>query len=118
MITEKVIIKANEVAPNVDIFNIQGVVLNVNLPGVFKRRERLSKDDRQTYNGVEIIHKNREVKPCFRRMSFTSDFIFDAITSPIGMNEKSWAKVSTKNKIDILMNSFNEGLGVSYDFVY
>lgn len=66
-----------------------------------------------------IVHNDRKEMTCYRKLNIEESVANGWATSDCPRWEKpiKWRQMTAQQKIESYLNSFNEGYGVSYEFI-
>lgn len=100
-----------------------GIILTINLQG--RIGGRVSHSETQTVQvkekgktkNVKILHTDRPIQECYQRVTISPETIdfWGSNYVPGFMNPRDWKRLSKKQRVMVHINSFDEGLGVSYE---
>lgn len=103
---------------------MDGILISVILPGRFKtvKKHNTKQKIRVNYPNKKfeiksIKHTDAEIFECRRVTKISDKILSDWIDGdcPSWENPRSWKKMSSKQKIDSYVKTFDEGFGVFYE---
>jgi hypothetical protein len=94
-----------------------------NISGLVKhtaRQKHTVKVADNEYVGKIIIHTDREPVPCSRSIRISEEIVNQWLygKAPEWEDERNWKRLSVHQKIASYVVGFDEGYGVTYDFVH
>lgn len=103
---------------------MDSIVVNVPLRGAIGGLVKHSSHQKNTVKignydiTKEILHTDRGYMKCFKTFKISENVVNGWIYScPESISEKEFKKMSKHQKIMLNLSSFDEGLGVSYEFI-
>lgn len=100
-----------------------GIILTINLPGRIKgsvshtETQTVQVKEKGKYINVKILHSDREDQTCYQRTTISPEAIafWQSNHCPSFVHPRDWKKMTKKQRVLAYVNSFDEGLGVSYE---
>lgn len=99
------------------------LVIQINLPGKIKgpRVHTHTQSVRNPINNkfVKIKHSDRGYQSCYRKTTISSDVVrqWSSDAAPSFIPAKTWKKMTSQQRIEAHILSFDEGYGVSHSYV-
>ena len=109
---------------------MNGVIININLKGrlegsvkhVDTEKVRVNVSEigqKPFYKYVEINHTSRKDSPCVKKCSIDQDTVsfWTSDVVPVWSDQKTWKKLTKEQKLAKYVERFDEGYGVSFEYI-
>lgn len=117
------VLMLNPVASTGNFMITTGIIITVNLVGQIKPSVKSEIETKFTDEEGKLvsIHKNAEISKCTRKIRISKSTVIswqeDTKNVPNGISETRWKKLLSSDRFRYIINSYDEGYGVSYEQV-
>lgn len=109
---------------------MNGIIININLKGRLEgpvkhvdteivRANVAEINQKSFYKDVEINHTSRKESPCIKKCTIDEDTVsfWTSDVVPIWSDQKTWKRLTKDQKLSKYVERFDEGYGVSFEYI-